>query len=300
MAVKKGWKPQRGSLVTIQQVNEILADYDGPMTLRQVYYQLVAVYGEPNTERRYKRLSQVLTKARVNGYVDGTRIVDRTRQVKEPYGYTNLQRYLKVMRDAYARRRAEGQPHYIEVWVEKDALAGVLEDVAKEFGVPLCVCRGYPSYSAIRDAMVRLTEWTKAQWAQDVKPTWADMHILYLGDFDPSGEDIPRSIGANLREWFDYSPRVDIIALTEEQVEEYDLPPAPAKRTDARAEGFVERHGDVSVELDALRPDVLQELVKDGIRNWWDDDVAEALAETEAGEIERLQTMVDRMEEGEE
>lgn len=295
MAVKKGWKPQRESLQTVQQVNDILAAYEGPMTLRQVYYQLVAVYGEPNTEQRYKRLSQILTKARVNGFVDGSRIIDRTRQVKPVYGYANLQTYLKVMREAYARRVAELQPDYIEVCVEKDALAGVLEDVCKEFGVPLCVCRGYPSYSAVRDMAGRIYDWLGEQEKGSKK--WGQFHLLYLGDHDPSGEDIPRSIGANLKEWFECTPHIELVALTPEQVEQYELPPAPAKRTDARAEAFVERYGDVSVELDALRPDILQDLVREAIRENWDQDVADSIEEIEAGERSKLQAMIDRIEE---
>lgn len=159
MPVRKGWKPQADSLRTIEQVREVLASYDGLMTLRQVYYQLVAMHGEPNTEQRYKRLSGILTKARVNGMIDGDRIVDRTRQVGEPFGFANLQRYLEVMRDGYRRYVAEDQPEYIEIWVEKDALAGVLEGVSEEYGVPLCVCRGYPSYSALRDARNRMGTW---------------------------------------------------------------------------------------------------------------------------------------------
>ena len=210
-----------------------------------------------------------------------------------------MSEYLSVLRNAYSRRVAEGQPQYIEVWVEKDALAGVLEDVCDEYGVHLVVCRGYPSYSAIRDAMVRLSKWSKARKAEHgVFPKWSDIHILYFGDFDPSGEDIPRSIGANLLEWFDFSPQISRCALLPEQVEEYDLPPAPAKKTDARAAGFIERHGDVSVELDALRPNILQGLVKGAISERWDGDQCQRIVELEDKETARLHHMIDSMDDG--
>jgi len=293
--VKKGWKPNYESQQTIRRVREILASYDGPMTLRQVYYQLVAVYEEPNNERRYKRLSGVLTKARVNRMIDADRIVDRTRQVGALRGYTDLDAYIRIIRDAYSRRVAEGQSQYCEVWVEKDALAGVLEETCWGYGVRLVVCRGYPSYSAIRDAMDRLTKWAKARKIEcGVFPAWDRLHILYFGDFDPSGEDIPRSISANLLEWFDFSPMMHRCALTAEQIEEHNLPPAPAKKTDARAAAFIDRHGDVSVELDALRPNILQALVRSEMEERWDFEQAARVQATEAEEFDEFRRMLDR------
>lgn len=291
------YQPRPATLETLAQVRDVLDSYDGDMTLRQVYYQLVARYEYPNREQSYKRLSQVLTKARVAGLIDGDRIVDRTRRVARPYGFADLPTFLSAMRRSYRRPRAQGQPEYVEVWVEKDALAGVFEPITYEYGVRLAVCRGYPSYSAIRDAAQRFTA---AAHRQPPKDGWMSLYeecrLLYFGDFDPSGQDIPRCIRDNLAEWFGCRPEVELIALTPEQIEEHELPPAPAKRSDARTEKFVARYGEDTVELDALRPDVLREMIRVAIERYWDKPQHESVLAAESEEKQRLGVLIDAME----
>lgn len=281
------WKPRAATRELIDNVNAILDGYDDDMTLRQVYYQLVANYALPNTEQKYKMLSQHLTNARVHGLVDGARIIDRTRQVGRPYGYDDLAHFMSAVRNSFQRSRAQNQPNYGEVWVEKDALAGVFEPVTRRFGWRLAVCRGFVSYPAIRDAAARFGREQRAG-----RPT----HMLYFGDFDPSGRDIPRSIAANLDEWFGVYVEPQIVALTIEQIDEYQLPPVPAKKSDARAERFIAEHGDIAVELDALPPKVLQTMIREAIEEHWDPDVSARVTELEKGEQARLADMIDSIE----
>lgn len=291
------YRPRPATQQLLGHVQEILGSYDGDMTLRQVYYQLVARFAYPNTENSYKSLSAHLTRARVAGIIDGDRIIDRTRQVASPYGFADLPAFLSAMRRSYRRPRAQGQPEYIEVWVEKDALAGVFEPITRAYGVRLAVCRGYPSYSALRDAAQRFIT---AAHLQDPKDAWLsiydDCFLLYFGDFDPSGQDIPRCITDNLAEWFGCRPEVELIALTPEQIEQHELPPAPAKRSDARTEKFVARYGEDTVELDALPPDVLRTLIRTAIEQYWDVPQYDSVLTAESEEKERLGALFDAME----
>ena len=141
----------------------------------------------------------------------------------------------------------QGQDRRPEVWLEKEALATVFEPVCREYGVALQVCRGYPSISCLVAAASR-TE-----------------HVLYFGDFDPSGQDIPRCVAEELRDTWRAEIGLVRIALTPEQIAEHNLPPAPAKPTDSRTAGFLAEHGDGTVELDALPPDVLRSLIRQAI-----------------------------------
>lgn len=271
---------QPKTLQLIEQVNGILAQYDGPLTLRQVFYRLVAAQAVTNIEREYKRLSNVLTKARRAGLVDDTRIVDRMRQTHRLPCWADVPEFLRAVRRSYRREKWAGQPCYLEVWCEKDAVAGVLQPVTDDHEVTLYPCRGYNSYSALREAADR--------FAASGKPNL----ILYLGDFDPSGQDMPRDVRARLGTDFGVSVDLQLLALTAAQVDAYQLPPAPAKRQDARAAAFIARHGDRAVELDALPPDTLQALVRSGIEQHWDKSTFDTEARQEARDRAELLALI--------
>ena len=281
------WKPRPATQELIDNANAILAGYSGEMTLRQVYYQLVANFAYENTEKKYKALSGHLTNARVHGLVDGARIIDRTRQVGRPYGYADLADFMATVRHSFQRSRWQDQPEYVEVWVEKDALAGVFEPVTRSFGLRLAVCRGFPSYPAIRDAALRYQREERAG-----RP----LTMLYFGDHDPSGKDIPRSVRDNLADWFDVYVEPQIVALTGEQVDEYDLPPVPAKRSDSRAPAFIAEYGDRSVELDALPPDVLQAMIREAIEEHHNQGIRDGVNDVEKAEQAQLAEMIDGLE----
>jgi hypothetical protein len=166
------------------------------------------------------------------------------------------------------------------VWCEKDAVAGVLQPVTDDFEAVLYPCRGYNSYSALREAAERI--------ADIPRPTV----ILYLGDFDPSGQDMGRDILARLTQAFDAEVQFERIALTPEQIAEYDLPPLPAKPTDSSAAAFIARHGDMAVELDALPPDVLQALVREQIGRFFDVSAFQAEQERQQQEQAELEALI--------
>lgn len=268
---------QRQTLELIETVNLVLGQYEGPLTLRQVFYRLVAAQVVTNSEKAYKRLSAVLTKARLAGAVDDTRIVDRLRQAHRVPCWADLSAFLQAARRSYRREKWAGQPCYLEVWCEKDAVAGVLQPITEAFEVTLYPCRGYNSYSALREAGQRF----RASGKPNV--------ILYLGDFDPSGQDMARDIVDRLRRDFGAQVNLQLLALTSDQVEANQLPPAPAKRQDTRAAAFIAQHGDRAVELDALPPDVLQELVREGIGRYWDKSAF--LAEVDQQERDQAQLL---------
>jgi len=252
------------TLELFDTVNGILAEYDGPLTLRQIFYRLVAIHYRENTQNAYTLLSAQLTKARLTGHIDAERIIDRTRRTLKVATWADLDEYMEVVAKSYRREKWTSQKNIVEVWCEKDAVAGVLEPVTEQFEVVLYPCRGYNSYSALRDAGQRI--------AGRPQPTT----ILYLGDFDPSGEDMSRDIRDRLRNDFGVSIDLQVIALTPEQIEQFDLPPAMTKKGDSRAAKFVALHGDVAVELDALPPDELQRLVSEFVERFVDKSTLES------------------------
>jgi len=261
-------------------VNGILGEYEGPLTLRQVYYRLVAAQIIQNTENEYKGLSKHLTRARLAGLVDDSRIIDRVRSTLRVQCWPDLSHFLQTVRRAYRREKWTSQDYNLEVWCEKDAVAGVLEPIANEYEIILYPCRGYNSYSALKDAAERI--------GYIDRPTV----VLYMGDFDPSGQDMPRDIRDRLTEDFGVQLDLYVIALTRDQIEAYDLPPAPAKRSDSRAAAFMAKHGDMAVELDALPPNVLQDLVRDNVEQFFDKSAFEQEAEIEREERTKLEHLI--------
>lgn len=298
----------------VQKCVEIVESYQGQglkLTLRQLYYQLVSANVIRNEERQYKRLSTLLSDARLMGRVDWDAIEDRIRVPRVPQEFKNLEELVDAALNSYRLDRWDGQKNYVELWVEKDALAGILAPIAREYHVTMMVNRGYSSQSAMYDAAKRflkachgenLPYKTGAELYEgkdaDEKmmavlekirvldgPALADPPprnpiLLYLGDHDPSGEDMVRDIGARLS-MFGIDVDVRKLALTIDQVHEYDPPPNPAKMADPRAAEYVDKHGATSWEVDALRPDVLDQLIRDSLES--------VIDMTKMGKVKRLE-----------
>jgi len=271
---------QRKTLDLFAAVNAILGQYEGPLTLRQVFYRLVAAQQLENTRAAYCGLSKHLVNARLAGIVDDSRIVDRVRNTLRVPCWNDLPDFLETVRQSYRREKWTRQPYALEVWCEKDAVAGVLQPVTDRYEVLLFPCRGYDSYSALKDAGERIR--------RAGRPTV----VLYLGDFDPSGQDMPRDIRDRLTRDFGATFDLRVIALTREQVDEHDLPQNFAKRTDSRAAAFIARHGDIAVELDALPPNVLQALVREHLDQFFDVTAFAEEVAREQDEQERLDALI--------
>jgi hypothetical protein len=274
--VSKAFSP--GSLAIIEQANAICAEYAAQgfdLTLRQLYYQFVARDFIPNLQTEYKRLGGIINDARLAGRLDWDYIVDRTRNLRALAHWDDPESILDAVARQYRQERWADQPYRLEVWIEKDALVGVIAGVADRNDVPYFSCRGYTSQSELWGAARRLREYERD--GQKVV-------VIHLGDHDPSGIDMTRDIQDRLR-LFRCQAQVERIALNMDQVEQYQPPPNPAKLTDSRAGDYVERFHDPDIdepgearcwELDALDPATLDGLIQGEIDRWRNDNAWEA------------------------
>jgi hypothetical protein len=243
------------------------------LTLRQLYYQFVSRDWLPNNQQSYKRLGSIVNDARLAGLIDWNHLVDRTRNLEKLAQWDSPEEIVDAVARQYRTKLWESQPEYLEVWVEKEALADVVSRPADRWFVPYFPCKGYVSQSEMWAAAMRI----KAQERNGKKAA-----IIHLGDHDPSGIDMTRDIEDRL--WtFGSAVTVRRIALNMDQVEQYDPPPNFAKVTDSRAggeNGYIALYGEESWELDALEPQVLDALIEAEIlrhldRDRWDEDHAE-------------------------
>jgi hypothetical protein len=266
--------------ITENAIEEI-ADYEkGVLTLRGLHYRLVS-RGMTNTTKHYKRVVSAMIKARREGVVAYDTFSDHDRQMvgSTHYEETDVEnqidyakKQLGLWMKNYYKNRWENQEYYPEVFIEKKALQGVFEKPCSELRVSLGACKGYPSLTFLNDAKNRFLE-AEQEGKQPI--------ILYFGDYDPSGEDIPRSIKDNLIELGCKSIIVKRIALLHEQVIDWKLPPAPIKEGDSRSAKW---NGLGQVELDAVEPKKLQRLCREAINSIFDNDLHDDLIEQEEQE----------------
>lgn len=256
------------SLKMIATMNAIIREYLAGgyvLTVRQLYYQMVARGIIENTLRSYKNLASLVNDARLAGELDWNAIEDRTRDfIRRPH-WSSGSDILHGCAQQFHMDMWEHQDRRVFVVVEKEALVGVLERVCHKFDVPLMAARGYPSASVLYDYAKR-----------DLGGEGFNALILHLGDHDPSGIDMSRDLIDRIS-MFTYGGDFELrrIALNMDQVEEQNPPPNPAKTSDARFEGYAEKYGDESWELDALPPDYLVNLVSEHIEGEIDSDLWE-------------------------
>jgi hypothetical protein len=314
------WNPSEAAALDVRRANAVCAQYaaDGyDLTLRQLYYQFVARGWIENTMRSYKRLGDIMSKARLAGLLDWDYIVDRTRNLRGTSHWNNPDSVIDSAAQSYRRDKWRDQKRRVEVWVEKEALAGVVERVAAEYDIDWFSCRGYVSQSEQWAAARRHLRYLKGGQA---------VTILHLGDHDPSGLDMTRDIRDRISNFLDqdwlndhadlfdgdrikvgdirdhmrervgdeYPLEVRRIALNWDQIQDYSPPPNPAKLTDSRASGYVAEHGYDSWELDALPPDVLAGLIRDNVEEIRDEAAYNAIADIERRERELLAQASDR------
>ena len=289
------------SLDLISQCNEIIRDYasqDLRLTLRQLYYQLVTQNVIPNVERSYKNLSSLVTDARMAGKMDWSAIEDRVRKPRRAPQWDSIPDLVESALNAFRLPRWEGQDYYCELWVEKDALAGVLEPLAWEHHVTLMVNRGYSSASAMYESAQRFMA-GRNQAESDFyneEESEREAVLFYLGDHDPSGEDMVRDVRERLVTFGVQDLTVKKIALTMDQVRKYKPPPNPAKMTDPRSAGYVAEFGRQSWEVDALPPNVLAALVREAIGGVLDREMMDAVIEREEIGKEKLKKAAAKIE----
>lgn len=271
-----------------ESINGIIEEYRAQgftLTLRQLYYQLFArAIIKENTERAYKNLGNLVSKARMNGKVDWYAIEDRTRFLRGGYHSSSVADTVKSMAGGHSIDLWKNQPYYQEVWVEKDALVSVLDQACRAVDTNFFSCRGYTSQSEMWAAGRRLMRHRK---------NGKKVRIIHLGDHDPSGIDMSRDIEDRLTLFSGGRIEFIRIALNKDQIDQYQPPPNPAKLTDSRGSSYVAKYGGESWELDALEPRVLMRLITDTIVEVREEDKWKEANEKQEYEQAQLQRVAD-------
>lgn len=267
----------RTSKALIIQANVIIQEYRDQgftLTLRQLYYQFVARGLLENTQRSYKNLGSIVSDARLAGLIDWNSIEDRTRRLESNGHWDSTGDIVEAVADQFTIDLWVGQEYRPEVWIEKDALVGVIAPVCKDLDVPYFACRGYVSQSA---------QWRAGRRLQEYRANGQKPIVFHLGDHDPSGIDMTRDNGDRLALFaqpmltepnWTAEGGVEIIrlALNMDQIEEHSPPPNPAKVTDSRFKGYVADFGAECWELDALEPAMIVQLIRDAVEGVTDPD----------------------------
>lgn len=264
----------KAAITSIKDAIVNILSKDNPQTVRQVYYALTVRGVIDKTEVEYQRtVVRLLVEMREAEEIPFSSIADNTRWMRKPTSFTGLDACLNATSHFYRRNLWAAMPVYVECWVEKDALAGVLLTETEVYDVPLMTAKGYASLSFVHSA------------AQAIKAKGKPAYIYHFGDLDPSGVDAARDIEAKLRR---YAPGVELHfqrpAVTREQVEQWNLPHRPTKMTDTRSKRFVGS----SVELDAIPAMKLRDLVRECIERHVDKEHLEILRIAEKSERETL------------
>lgn len=293
--VNKNFGP--AALRKIDICNEIIEEYAAQgfdLTLRQLYYQMVARDYIPNNLREYKNLGTLVSDARLAGLIDWEQIIDRVRSLEKVSSWDSPSQIIRSAAYGFHMDRWKNQPYRVEVWVEKNAAVGIIDPICRRLDLPYFACIGYTSQTALWEAAQRFRGYIE----EGQIPV-----ILHLGDHDPSGIDMTRDIKERLelfltedcdREYVDWDGNLEIdrLALNMSQVSRYNPPPNPAKLTDSRATSYIAKHGYESWELDALSPTVVSDLIENAAHEYIDDTDWELTIDKEAEGKELLNKAV--------
>ena len=261
-----------------------------PLTLRQIYYQLVGKSIIENEQKEYKKLSRLLTKARLQGLVPWKAIEDRARSVLTSSAWDNKDHFIdwtaEDVLQGYRRNLLQNQSEALEIWIEKDALSRIVHKVTFKYCVPVIVARGFSSISFVNDCRNR---------AEENNDNNQMTRILYFGDLDPSGWEMPIAMEETLLHEMDLEGMLEVerCALTLDQVDEHNLPhdPSALKWTDSRASKYVSQFGEIAVELDALPPNVLEGMVENSILSNLDITLLEEETEKQLKDLEAIEKL---------
>jgi len=279
------------SVSIIEQANKIIEEYSDQgfdLTLRQLYYQFVSRDLIANKQSEYKRIGSIINDARLAGMIDWDSIEDRTRNLQKLSHWESPSDILETCVHQFRFDKWKDQDYRIEVWIEKDALSGVIEGVCEEHDIPYFSCRGYTSQSEMWRAGRRLRLYHDSNKQIPI--------IIHLGDHDPSGIDMTRDIRDRVGMFTNEKVGVERIALNRDQIDEYNPPPNPAKITDSRCQAYILEYGEGSWELDALEPKVMVDLIDSTIKRYKDDDRWNEMVIKEDEEKAKLQKIADNWE----
>ncbi len=269
---------RKDKLLLIDKINEVIRNYIAQgysLTLRQVYYQLVARAVIENNEKSYKNIGNLISDARLAGLIDWNSIEDRTRNMRGNSHWSSPCSIINSAAYSYHMDHWEGQEYYVEVWVEKDALIGIVGQICGQLDVNFFSCRGYVSQSEM---------WGAAQRLKSRQDQGQNVVLLHLGDHDPSGKDMSRDIQDRLRIFEAYNVEFHRLALNMNQIEKYNPPPNPAKLTDSRATQYIDEFGYDSWELDALEPQVISDLIESNVKKYRNERLYNKILEREKKE----------------
>lgn len=275
------------SMELIRKANVIILEYERkgfPLTLRQLYYQFVARGLLANAQANYNKLGRIVSDGRLAGLISWTAIEDRTRNLKGLRTYNNPGEIIENARHSYIRDLWKNQACRPEVWVEKDALVGVVGPVCNRLRVDFFGCRGYNSQSE---------QWNAGQRFASYYQNGQRPIVLHLGDHDPSGIDMTRDNQERLSMFAGVPVTVIRLALNFNQVEELNPPPNPTKMTDSRAEDYVSKFGHECWELDALSPEYIARLIEKNVAKFRDPDRWNEAELQEAEDKDMLDSMLE-------
>lgn len=235
------------------------------LTLRQLFYQLVATNRIENTVREYKNLGVVVTDGRYAGVLDWEHITDRVRVIQQTPRWESVEDLLIATADQFNIDTWATQPYRPEVWIEKDALIELAKEACDAFDIPFVAVKAYNSASAMWEATKRFREYVRS----GQRPL-----ILHLGDHDYTGDDCSRFLQERMELMTGSPVELRRLALNIDQIEKYELPPQPGKHSDPRFKGYFAKHSTTDVwELDALAPDIIVKIIEDGIRSVLDPEL---------------------------
>ena len=272
--------PSKKTLVLREAIIDVFDEVEKPVTVRQMFYLLTTKGAVPKTEAQgYRPVQRQLVLMRREQLIPYHWIADNTRWMRKPATYEGLHDFFDYAAEYYRQDLWHHSDSYVEVWLEKDTLAGVVYPITQEFDVPLMVCRGYPSESFIYEA------------ANNMRNIDKPAFIYYFGDLDPSGWHISQSLEQKLLD-FGVDIHFERITVNPEQVTAWDLPTRPTKKTDTRNKRFVSECGNIgSVEVDAIHPDKLRELARNCFEQHIDEQQLMALMKEQVSAREALNEM---------
>jgi hypothetical protein len=267
----------------VEAIVGVFDTFDGPMSTRQTFYQLVSAGDIQNSSEAYGRVQRLLVDLRRDGTIPYERVVDRTRGKHQRAGWDGVEDLMNDASSQFRRNLWKAQPTVAMVACEKQALEGIFSEVVDRFGASLWTLRGYPS------------EGFAYEWSTDIQRLMSDGHdvaIAYFGDHDPSGLSIERDCKAKLARHgaeFTWSRR----GLLPEDFDRFSLVNVSVKKADTRTRAYVEEYGDRAAELDALRPDELRQRIEAAIRENIDPSAWERVERTERAERESLRLVTE-------